>query len=268
MAALTETGRLRIGDADLDYRMIGPPPGRAPTLILLHEGLGCVAMWRDFPDRLADATGLGVFVYSRQGYGASSPCRLPRPLDYMHIEGERVLPELLAAIGFSDGFLIGHSDGASIAAIYAGGHRDRRPRGLVLMAPHFFTEAMGLAAIAAAAVAFDQGDLRARLIKYHGNNVDCAFWGWNRAWLDPGFRNWDLTPYLPRIEQPILVIQGSDDRYGTGAQIDAVARLCPGPVRVELLSGCGHSPPREQPDRTLAAIADWIRTLNLHRSHL
>ena len=261
MAALSDNGRLRVGDADLEYRMIGPRPDRAPALVLLHEGLGCVSMWRDFPDRLARATGCGVFVYSRQGYGGSSACRLPRPLTYMQIEGETVLPELLGAIGFSEGFLIGHSDGASIAAIHAGTHRDRRLRGLVLIAPHFFTEATGLAAIVETAAAYERGDLRARLIKHHGKNVDGAFWGWNRAWLDPGFRQWNLTAYLPRIDLPILVIQGTDDQYGTAAQIDAVIRNCPGPVTVKLLSGCGHSPPREQPEATLAAIAEFVADL-------
>src|SRR5882757_449593 len=147
MTALASSGFLRIGASDLGYRMIGPAPDDAPTIVRLHEGLGCVGLWGDFPDRLAAATGAGVFVYSRAGYGKSSPVELPRPLSFMHDEAREVLPRLLAAIGFRRGLLVGHSDGASIAAIYAGSVADHRVRGLVLIAPHFFTEEEGLASI-------------------------------------------------------------------------------------------------------------------------
>src|ERR1700678_2097170 len=148
MTALASAGALRIGSSDLEYRMIGPAPADAPTIVMLHEGLGSAALWGDFPDKLAAATGMGVFVYSRAGYGASSPVTLPRPLDYMSREALEVLPALLDAIGFRRGVLLGHSDGASIATIYAGGSGDHRLRGVVLIAPHFITEDMGLAAIA------------------------------------------------------------------------------------------------------------------------
>ena len=175
---------ITVNGKTLEAVCYGPPPGKAPTIVMLHEGLGCVALWRDFPRKVAEATGFGVFAWSRAGYGQSDPVELPRPLDYMTREALDVLPGVLDAIGFRYGILLGHSDGASIAAIYAGGVEDFRVRGLVLMAPHFFTEEAGLQAIAAAKTAYEGGDLRERLAKYHGH-VDNAFYGWNGAWLDP-----------------------------------------------------------------------------------
>ncbi len=264
--ALEDAGSLTIDGAELEYRMIGPRPGEAPTAVLLHEGLGCAALWRDFPERLARASGLGVFVYSRQGYGGSSPCEVPRPLTYMHDEAIEVLPKLLDAIGFEDGVLIGHSDGASIAAIHAGAHADPRVKGLVLMAPHFFTEDMGIAAIAETRVTFETTNLRERLQKYHGENVDCAFWGWSHAWLDPDFRKWDLRAFLPKIAVPVMVLQGLDDQYGTAAQVSAIEELCGGEFESLFLEGCAHSPFREQPEQTLAATNRFIASLlEVHR---
>ncbi len=160
MTALSDSGFLELDGQSLEYRMIGPRPDRAPTIVMLHEGLGCVGMWNDFPDKLANATGAGVFVYSRAGYGQSSPVKLPRPLTYMHDEARETLPKLLAAIGFKRGLLLGHSDGASIAAIYAGSIQDHRVRGLILIAPHFFVEDISITSIAAAKVAYAQTDLR------------------------------------------------------------------------------------------------------------
>src|SRR5216684_7723404 len=198
MTALASSGFLRIGASDLEYRMIGPAPDDAPTIVMLHEGLGCVALWGDFPDRLAAATGAGVLVYSRAGYGASTTVTLPRPLDYMHIEALDTLPRLLDQIGFRRGLLLGHSDGASIAAIYAGGVQDHRVRGLVLIAPHFIVENVSIASIAEAKRAYDTGDLRTRLARWH-RHVDVAFRGWNDAWLDPGFRAWNISDALAYI---------------------------------------------------------------------
>src|SRR6478735_11813145 len=160
---LSPTGFLRIGASDLEYRMIGPAPSSAPSIVMLHEGLGSVGLWGEFPDKLQAATGAGVFLYSRAGYGASSPTKLPRPLDYMHREALDVLPKLLEQIGFRRGILVGHSDGASIAAIYAGSVQDHRVRGLALMAPHFFTEDVGIAEIVRTRAAFEAGPLRAKL---------------------------------------------------------------------------------------------------------
>jgi pimeloyl-ACP methyl ester carboxylesterase len=249
---------LDLGDQQLEYRSIGPRSNAAPTLVLLHEGLGCVALWNDFPERLAAATGLGVFLYSRAGYGASSTIALPRPLSYMHHEAREVLPRVLQAIGFQRGLLIGHSDGASIATIYAGSTEDHRICGLVLIAPHFFVEDMGLAAIAQAKVAFESGDLRQRLARWH-QNVDAAFKGWNGAWLDPGFRAWDITDALAYIRVPVAIIQGVDDQYGTQRQIAVAEEECYCPVEVTLLEGVQHAPQRESPDRVVQVIAEFAK---------
>ena len=163
MTALASTGTLRIGASDLEYRMIGPSPDDAPTIVMLHEGLGCAALWGDFPDRLQASTGAGVLVYSRAGYGTSTPVTLPRPLDYMHIEALEILPELLDKIGFRRGMLLGHSDGASIAAIYAGGVQDHRVRAVAMIAPHFVVEDIGLTSIAQTRKAYETGGLKGKL---------------------------------------------------------------------------------------------------------
>ena len=254
---LSDSGFLDIGAQRLEYRFTGPRPNEAPTLVLLHEGLGCVGLWGDFPDKLAEATGCGVFVYSRAGYGESSPVALPRPLTYMHDEARDIVQALLDAIGFRRGLLIGHSDGASIAAIYAGTHQDHRIVGLVLMAPHFFTEDMGIAAIVEAKKAYETTDLKARLARWH-KDPDNAFYGWNGAWLDPGFRQWDITEPLTYIRVPILIVQGKNDQYGTVRQIEAAERECYCPVEVALLPGVKHSPQREAPEVTLKTISDFV----------
>ena len=258
MSSLTDTGMLDLGDQQLEYRWVGPRPNAAPTLVLLHEGLGCVGLWGDFPERLATATGLGVFLYSRAGYGASSTIALPRPINYMDPEAKTVLPRVLQAIGFQRGLLIGHSDGASIATIYAGSTEDHRISGLVLIAPHFFAEEMGLVAIAQAKVAFESGDLRQRLARWH-QNVDAAFRGWNGAWLDPGFRAWDITDALAYIRVPVAIIQGVDDQYGTQRQIAVAEEQCYCPVEVTLLDGVQHAPQRESPDRVAQVIAEFAK---------
>ena len=257
---LAGEGFLDLGGERLEFRMIGPRPEDAPTLVLLHEGLGCVRMWGDFPDQLAAATGAGVFVYSRAGYGKSSPVPLPRPLSYMHAEAREVLPRLLDAIGFRRGLLVGHSDGASIATIYAGSIADHRVRGLVLIAPHFFTEEMGLAAIAKARADYASADLREKLSRWHAD-VDNAFRGWNDAWLDPGFADWNITEELAYIRVPILIVQGEADQYGTVRQIEAAQEECYCPVEVALLPGARHAPQRDAPEITLKAIADFCNRI-------
>src|SRR5271167_3365759 len=184
---LAPSGFLHIAGHDLEYRMIGPQPSEAPTIVMLHEGLGSAALWGDFPQSLQAATGMGVFVYSRAGYGASTTVTLPRPLDYMSREALEVLPGLLDRIGFVRGLLVGHSDGASIAAIHAGGTGDHRVRGVVMIAPHFVVEDVSVASIAAIKTVYETGGLRAKLERWHGD-VDNAFYGWNGAWLDVRFR--------------------------------------------------------------------------------
>jgi len=264
MSDLADSGTLAIGAAQLEYRMIGPRPDAAPTIVMLHEGLGCVGLWGDFPDRLAAATGAGVFVYSRAGYGRSSPAALPRPVTFMHQEAREVLPRLLAAIGFRRGLFVGHSDGASIAAIYAGSEPDHRVRGLVLMAPHFFVEDMAVAEIARARHAYATTDLRAKLARWH-DDVDVAFRGWNDVWLDPAFRKWDITGELAYVRVPILIVQGENDQYGTLRQIEAAREECYCPVDVALIAGVGHAPHREAPDTVGRVVADFA--LRLLRDH-
>jgi pimeloyl-ACP methyl ester carboxylesterase len=254
---MDDAGFLDIGSQRLEYRMIGPRPDAAPTLVMLHEGLGCVGLWGDFPDTLQKATGCGVFVYSRAGYGKSSAVKLPRPLSYMHDEARETLPKLLDAIDFKRGLLIGHSDGASIAAIYAGSHQDHRIGGLTLIAPHFFTEDSGIAAIVEAKKTYETGDLRTRLARWH-SDVDNAFKGWNGAWLDPDFRKWDITEFLAYIRVPLQIVQGEDDQYGTVKQIAIAEQECYCPVEVALLKGAKHSPQREAPEATLKAISDFV----------
>jgi pimeloyl-ACP methyl ester carboxylesterase len=231
----------------------GPPPAEAPTIVMLHEGLGCVALWRDFPARLAAATGWGVFAYSRAGYGRSDPVALPRPLDYMTREARSSLPTVIEAIGLKRGILLGHSDGASIAAIYAGEPVVGRIGGLVLIAPHVFTEEPGLASIAEARRAYAAGDLKRRLAKYHAD-ADNAFCGWNSAWLDPSFKAWNIEDAVQRWRVPALLIQGDDDPYGTLKQIRAIKARSPAPVESLILEGCRHSPQTERPQPTLDAI--------------
>jgi pimeloyl-ACP methyl ester carboxylesterase len=265
MIELVDQGFLDLGSSRLEYRMIGPRPADAPTLLLLHEGLGSVGLWGDFPDRLAAATGAGVFVYSRAGYGKSSPAKIPRPVTFMHEEARAVLPRLLDAIDFRRGILIGHSDGASIAAIYAGSVQDHRVRGLVLIAPHFFTEDAGIAEIARARNAYASGDLRGKLARWH-DDVDNAFHGWNGVWLDPDFRKWDITDELAYIRVPILLLQGEDDQYGTVAQIEVAERECYCPVEVKLLPKTRHAPHRETPEATLRAVSEFVARL-LHDHH-
>jgi pimeloyl-ACP methyl ester carboxylesterase len=263
MSSLSSSGFLTIGDAQLEYRVAGDPAA-PPTIAMLHEGLGSAALWNDFPQKLATATGTTVFAYSRAGYGASSPVALPRPLTYMHDEAKNVLPPLLDAIGFRRGLLLGHSDGASIAAIYAGSIEDHRVRGLVLIAPHFFTEEAGLESIRAAKAAYEQGDLKQRLARWH-KNVDVAFYGWNGAWLDPGFRSWDITDALAYIRVPVQIVQGENDQYGTIRQVEVAEEECYCPVEVTMIAGAGHSPQRERPEVTLEAIAGFAnRVLRLH----
>ena len=260
MTSLPDSGFLDLADQRLEYRWFGPRPDRAPTLVLLHQGLGCVGMWGNFPEDLAAATGAGVFVYSRAGYGQSSPASLPRSLYFMHDEARETLPRVLDAIGFRRGLLIGHSDGASIAAIHAGCVRDDRVRGLVLIAPHFICEDVTAAAITAMRQDFETGDLRPRLARYHAD-VDAMVRGWSDVWLTNDFRRWDISEFLGSIQVPVLIVQGEQDNYGTVRQIEIAQRECRCPVEVALLPGVGHAPQREAPEVTLSTIAKFVGRL-------
>jgi len=264
MTVLQPTGFIHIGGSDLEYRMVGPAPDAAPTIVMLHEGLGSAALWGDFPEKLQAATGAGVLLYSRAGYGASSPAKLPRPLDYMQIEALEVLPRLLDHIGFRRGLLLGHSDGASIAAIYAGAHQDHRVQGVAMIAPHFIVEDISVNSIAEIKAAYETTGLKTKLARWH-RDVDNAFYGWNGAWLDPKFRDWDISEYLAYIRVPVAILQGAEDEYGTIRQIEIAQEECYCPVDVTMIPGAGHSPHREAPEATLNAISEFAsRILHVH----
>jgi len=249
---------LIVGGKRLEIAWHGPSPDEAPTLVLLHEGLGCVAMWRDFPAKLAASTGCGVLVYSRLGYGRSDACSLPRPVRFMHDEGLKVLPNLLKAAGINECILVGHSDGGSIAIIYAGGTLANPLRALITEAAHVFCEEITIHSIEKAKESYQRGDLRQKLGKYHGANTDCAFWGWNATWLHPDFRNWNLEEYLPRIKVPVLAIQGENDEYGTEAQIEAIEQQAGAGAEIVMLPDAGHSPHDDQETATLQAMTRFI----------
>ncbi len=254
MADWAASGRLLAGGRQLDYACFGPAPDVAPTIVMLHEGLGCVALWRDWPARLAAATGFGVLAYSRAGYGQSDPADLPRPLDYMTREAVEVLPEVIAAMGLGRLLLLGHSDGGTIAAEYAGRVADARLLGLVLIAPHFFTEEMGLEEIARAGEVFETTDLAAKMGRYHRDPVH-TFRGWNDAWLDPGFRSWNVSEVIPRWSVPCLAIQGSADQYGTLMQIREIEWRSKEPVEMLVVEGAQHAPHLEASGQVTDAVA-------------
>lgn len=237
----------------VEYRFI---PGEAtahPTLVFLHEGLGCVALWRDFPDRVASRLNAPAMVYSRFGYGGSDSLVAKRTPNFMHEEALEHLPRLLDALRLERPLLIGHSDGASIALIHAAASQ-RDVAGLVLMAPHVFVEDVSLASIARIRDTYLATDLRSRLARYHAR-VDDAFLGWADAWLDPAFRDWSIEALAERIAVPVLIIQGVDDEYGTLAQIDRIAARVKGSIERIVLEACGHSPHRDQESAVLDAIA-------------
>lgn len=249
---------LTVDGARLECRRLPGDPTQ-PTIVLLHEGLGSVSMWRDFPDKLAAATGAPVFLYSRAGYGKSAPSPLPWPTRYMHREALDVLPKVLAAAGIGDHVLLGHSDGGSIALIYAGGAARPSFKGAVTMAAHAFNEEVCVKSIAMARDAYMTTDLRQRLMRYHGDNVDNAFRGWNDVWLSPDFWHWNIEEYFPRITAPVLAMQGLDDEYGTEKQVDAIVSQVGGRAEKLMLPQCKHSPHRDQTQAVLDAVDDFLK---------
>lgn len=252
------TGFVEAAGDRLEYRRIPALREGGPTLVFLHEGLGCVALWKDFPDRLAAVTGCGALLYSRHGYGGSAPVTLPRPIGYLHHEADVVLPAVLDAFGLTDVVLVGHSDGASIALLAVMGSLAPCVRLAITEAPHVFVEDVTIAGIRAAREAYCDGGLRDRLSRLHGDNVDGAFWGWNDTWLSPAFRHWTIENRLPEIRTPLLVVQGVDDEYATAAQYESIVARSGGPVSVLVLDECGHTPHRDQADRVLLAMAEVI----------
>lgn len=252
---------------DIEYTWAGVDDPAAPLLVVLHEGLGSVSMWRDFPDRLARACGVRALVYSRPGYGRSTPRAADERwgLDFMHRQAEQVLPALLAALGVRGRYaLLGHSDGGSIALLHAA-HAPQRVSACIVMAPHILVEEFGLTSIREARQAYQQGDLRLRLARHH-DDVDSAFYGWNDIWLAPEFPQWRITSELKHIAAPVLAIQGEDDPYGTMAQIDGIADGLPGTQLVKL-PGCGHSPHRDQPEPVIHACQAFLAPLLHQETH-
>ena len=249
---------LRAGGHRLEVRHLGGRDAMAPTIVFLHEGLGCISMWRDFPQQVVDATGCNALVYSRFGYGRSDPIDAPRGVDFMHREALDTLPELLDQFGIERPILFGHSDGGSIALIHAGGAA-RDVRGVIVMAPHVLVEDLSIRSIEAARVAYETTDLRARLARHH-DDPDSAFRGWNDIWLHPDFRAWNIESYLPGITCPVLAIQGVDDEYGTLDQIHRIARGAPDVELLEL-QDCRHSPHRDQPQAVIEAVASFVRRI-------
>ena len=231
--------------------------GHGPPLVLLHEGLGSLGLWRDFPARLAARTGCGVLAYSRHGYGRSDVLRAKHEPTYMHHEAHAVLPALLGALGIERPVLFGHSDGASIALLYAG-RAEHDPRGLILEAPHVFVEEISVRSIAAARDAYAAG-LRARLARHH-DDVDATFYGWNDIWLDPRFRAWNIEAAADGVRCPVLLVQGDADEYGTTAQLDAIAARVPASETL-VVPGAGHSPHRDAPEPVLERVAAFVAAL-------
>lgn len=241
----------------IEYEWIGAHDAHVPVVVFLHEGLGSLAMWRDFPAAFCMANGVRGFVFSRYGYGRSTP----RPhderwtRDFMHVEAHEVLPALLREVGIERPWLFGHSDGGSIALLYAARHHD--VAGVVAVAPHLFVEDISIASIRQARVAYETTGLRQRLARYH-DDADSAFYGWNDIWLSPDFRAWNIEHDIAMVACPVLAVQGVDDEYGTLAQVRAIARLLPSRATVLELERCGHSPHRDRPDALISAAGRFI----------
>lgn len=242
----------------IEYAWFGERRTAAEPLVLLHEGLGSLGMWKDFPARVADACGVPALAYSRPGYGRSTPRRAGRAWapDFLHRQAEEVLPALLEALGVDGRYLLfGHSDGGSIALLHAA-RFPRRVAGIVAAAPHLFVEPVAVASIRAAREAYLELDLKSRLAPYHAD-PDSAFWGWNDIWLDPAFAGWNIESELAKIVAPVLAIQGVDDEYGTLEQIRRIQQWLP-ETRLLEITACGHSPHRDQPDAVVAATRDFL----------
>ncbi|HUT49678.1 MAG TPA: alpha/beta fold hydrolase [Alphaproteobacteria bacterium] len=270
---------LQAHGCELEYEWVGERmPGR-PTLVFLHQGLGSVALWRGFPAKLAAATGCQAFVYSREGHAGSDTCTWPRPLDFMQIEGRDRLPQVLAAAGIDEFILIGHSDGGTIALVYAAEVKTGL-RGVIAEAPHVFAERATLDQIRHTRATYETDatdgtdetanepknetgeipGLRAKLKRYHGRNVDSAFYGWAASWLQPGFENFSIEEMIPSIEVPVLAILGSRDEYGTMAQLDRLQKRARCPLEISS-PDCGHTPHEEREQETLALMADFVARL-------
>lgn len=251
---------LAVGNAALEYACFGPPPGEAPTIVMMHEGLGCLSLWRDMPAKLAEATGWGVVAWSRAGYGRSSPVTLPRPMNYAQREAEDVLGPVLDALGVQSCVLLGHSEGATISAIYAGSVSDMRVRGLILIAPHFFADPRGLAHMDTVRDAFENGGLREKMARHH-DNPDIAFYGWHDRWTHPYKKRWNVAENIDHWRIPVLAIQGSEDAYGSLDQITEIETRIYSPLETLVLDGIGHMPQFEAAEPVFGAIKEFCTRL-------
>jgi pimeloyl-ACP methyl ester carboxylesterase len=252
---------MTIGETQLEYCWVGVEESNQPVIVFLHEGLGCLALWRNFPHLLCQKLGMRGFIYSRAGYGNSDPCILPRPLTYMHDEGKDILPLILEKAGIRETILVGHSDGGSIALIHAGSTSASPITAIITLAAHVFSESRCMGSFLAAKNNYESGDLRGKLKKYHGNNVDVAFYGWHDSWVHPDFESWNIEEFLPPIDVPALVIQGADDAYGTKLQVDAIVAGIGSSVESHIIPDCGHAPHLEKPEATMSLICDFINRL-------
>jgi pimeloyl-ACP methyl ester carboxylesterase len=252
------TYRYLVDGRRLEAARIEPRHAHLPTIVMLHEGMGSVAHWKDFPIQLAEETGAGIFVYSRYGHGGSDALEETRSVCYMHHEAQVVLPEILRKASIERPLLLGHSDGASIAILYAGMF-PHAPIGLILEAPHVFVEEITVSSIAQARAHYNETDLPERLGRYHVN-VNSLFWGWNNIWLHEAFRTWNIESFLDLIRCPVLVLQGAQDEYGTSKQADAIKRRIPSASAI-ILENCKHAPHRDCRSATLSAIGQFVRAL-------
>jgi pimeloyl-ACP methyl ester carboxylesterase len=249
---------IEVNGLALEYELLPAHQIDRPTLVFLHEGLGSIALWRDFPARIAQTTGCRTLIWSRTGYGQSASSAAPRTARYMHDEALQVMPALFAQLGIERPVLVGHSDGGSIALIYGGAFPDA-VAGLVVLAPHEFVEEKALEGIRRAGATYAGSDWRDRLGRYH-REPDAVFRAWNEIWLSPEFAGWNIMDYLPAIRCPVLAIQGEDDEYATMRQIDCIAEAV-ADVELLKLADCRHSPHRDQPQAVHDAIVDWLERI-------
>ena len=251
---------LYIGSRKIEAQWHNPGITNRPTLVFMHEGLGCARMWKDFPKRVSDSTGCPSFTFSRFGYGNSDPCSLPWKINFMHTQALNLLPQILKQAGIKKYILIGHSDGGSIGIIFSGSTNTKGLKGLITLAAHVFCEQCSVDSIKQAKKNYEQKDLKKALQKYHGSNTDNAFRGWNNAWLNPNFMNWNIEKYLKKIKVPMLAVQGKDDQYGTDKQIAPIESQV-NSIGSFLLDNCRHSPHLDQPEAVLKIMTKFIHQI-------
>ena len=252
---MVERAFVEVDRGRIECELVEGDPALAP-IVFLHEGLGSIDLWRGVPHDVCGALGdRTMLVYARHGHGASAPAEMPRPVAYMHHEADVVLPALLDAVGIERPWLVGHSDGASIALLYAGGGRP--VAGLVCLAPHVFVEEQSIEGIAAARRSFDSSDMGERMRKYH-DDPEATFRGWNDVWLSDDFLHWNIEDRLAAIDAPVLLVQGDDDQYGTFAQLDAIERGVSGPVEQVRVAGAGHSPHLDARQEVVSAVVAFV----------